>query len=151
MFDGPLIVPQWAALAVALLLLVLAVAWWRARTAVARGNRGRQRVARAGEDDAERLLGAAGFRIVERQVTGAWVLEIDGEPVEVRCRADLLVEARGRRFVAEVKTGDRAPDPTRPQTRRQLLEYHLAFEVDGVLLVDMEERRIRTVRFPDLP
>ena len=63
----------------------------------------------------------------------------------MHCRADLLVEARsrsgflrGQRFVAEVKTGERAIDPTHPATRRQLMEYLHVFEVDGVLLVDRE-------------
>ena len=79
-------------------------------------------------------------------------MEIDGQPVEVRSRADLLVEwTRGsipRRFVAEVKTGRRAPEPTLPATRRQLLEYLHVFDVEGVLLVDMERRKIKRIGFP---
>ena len=75
-------------------------------------------------------------------------VEVDGESWEVLCRADLLVEdADGARFVAEVKTGRMAPEPTRPATRRQLLEYWLVFPVDGVLLVDMAAGRVRAVRF----
>ncbi len=140
-------------LAVAALTLALLGAlalWWRARTRIARANRWRQRGARVGEEAAEQLLGDAGFRVLDRQVTTTWTMWVDGEPVEVRCRADLLVEQRRTRsrYVAEVKTGSRAPDPTNPQTRRQLLEYRLAFDVDGVLLVDMEARCVRTVSFP---
>ena len=51
------------------------------------------------------------------------------------------------RFVAEVKTGSRAPDPTLPATRRQLLEYTFVFGVDRVLLVDAQAGVIRTVTF----
>jgi hypothetical protein len=41
-----------------------------------------------------------------------------------------------------------AVGPTLPATRRQLLEYLLAFEVHGVLLVDLDEGRVRPVEFP---
>jgi hypothetical protein len=59
-----------------------------------------------------------------------------------------MVLRGGRRFVAEIKTGDQAPDPSFPATRRQLLEYQLVFEVEGLLLVDMAAGRVRTVSFP---
>ena len=65
-------------------------------------------------------------------------------------RADLVVHGRGRRWVADVKTGAEAPRLTTQATRRQLLEYRVAYEVDGVLLVDMEEGVVHTVDF-DLP
>lgn len=138
--------------AVSLLLLVLLLlallGWWWERHRASRGSRARLRVAAAGESGAEALLEAHGFSIVERQAWADWALEVDGEEVAVSCRADLLVERGGEVFVAEVKTGDRAPDPARPATRRQLLEYALAFEVEGVLLVDMDQGRIRWVRLP---
>ena len=35
-------------------------------------------------------------------------------------------------------------------TRRQLLEYALAYDVDGVLLVDMTAGRLHQVEFPTL-
>lgn len=122
-----------------------ALGWWRAHTRIRRNNLARQAVARVGEEEAERLLERGGYRVVDRQVTGAFTLWIDDEPVALRCRADLLVERRGERFVAEVKTGSRAPDPTHPATRRQLMEYLVAFPVSGVILVDMERRVLRRV------
>jgi hypothetical protein len=144
-------------IAIAVLLgivLMLTFAWWRARHRVGRRNRRRQSVASAGEVEAEALLAAEGFQILERQVTERWRLEIDGEPYDVHCRADLLVRARSRcrfprgsRFVAEVKTGTRAIDPTHPATRRQLMEYLHVFDVDGVLLIDMRHRRVHHVQF----
>ena len=133
---------------VAALLLLLAVGWWRAATRTGRHNRRRQRTAQRGELRAERLLSDAGYRIEDRQVTARWSMWIDGEPHEVTCRADLLVRRRRRRYVAEVKTGDRAPDPTLPATRRQLLEYRLAFDVHGLLLVDVPAGRVIEVDFP---
>ena len=62
-------------------------------------------------------------------------------------RADYLVEADGEVLVAEVKTGDVAPRIETAATRRQLLEYHVAFEVDGVLLVCPERGVIHRVDF----
>jgi hypothetical protein len=74
---------------------------------------------------------------------------VDGVALPVDVRADLLVEKGARRFVVEVKTGKLAPRLETAATRRQLLEYLVAFEVDGVLLFDAEASSLRTVVFPD--
>lgn len=105
--------------------------------------------ARAGELAAEALLAAHGYRVVARQVPRELVLVVDGIALPYQVRADLLVaSAADERFVAEVKTGSQASDPLHVPTRRQLLEYALAFpDQRGVLLVDMERRRLRRVRF----
>lgn len=133
-------------LSVAVVLLLLR-GWWQAgtghRRAVSRAAR-----AGAGEVAAETLLESHGYTIIDRQVRCLWWIEVDGEEEEVELRADLLVERDGERFVAEVKTGTRAPDPTFPPTRRQLLEYSLAFAPYSVLLVDVEEEEILSVDFP---
>jgi hypothetical protein len=97
---------------------------------------------------AEVLLEQHGYAILDRQVRCLWWIAVDGEQEEVELRADLLVEKDGVRFVAEVKTGQRAPDPAYPPTRRQLLEYALAFAPYEVLLVDVEEEDIYAVTFP---
>lgn len=102
----------------------------------------------AGERRAEPLLEGLGYTVLARQAPARYALLLDGEPAEVGLRADLLVERDGRRFVAEVKTGKHAPRIESATTRRQLLEYHLAFEVDGVLLVDVDAGRVRAVEFP---
>ncbi len=96
------------------------------------------------------MLERAGYRVVDRQVHRTWTLRVDGEDREVALRADLIVRRRRTRYVAEVKTGRSAPRPDHPETRRQLLEYRLAFDVAGVLLVDMETRSVHSVEFPGL-
>lgn len=101
-----------------------------------------------GERAAERLLTAHGYQLLARQVAALYPVEVDREPVEVALHADFLVARGGRRFVAEVKTGRNAPRFEHAETRRQLLEYQLAFAVDSVLLVDVEGERLREVRFP---
>lgn len=134
-----------AVLVGALLALVLA-RWLRG----ASGSwRAKQRASRAlaGEDRAAELLRAAGFTIVGRQVRTWWSPRVDGEPVEIEVRADYLVEADGEVLVAEVKTGEAAPRFETAATRRQMLEYHVAFDVDAVLLVCPERGAIHRVEF----
>ncbi len=143
--------PTWtlvAALAAAIVILALLL--WIRGGREGRRSRARQRRAERGEVRAEKLLRRKGYKIEDRQVPVHWAMEVDGEEIEVEARADLLVRRRRRRYVAEVKTGGRAPDPTYPRTRRQLLEYALAYDVDGVLLVDVEEGEVYEVDFPGL-
>ncbi len=115
---------------------------WRARRRAGR--------AIAGEDDAVGMLRKAGYRIVARQARTWWTPLVDGEPYETEVRADYLVEAGGELLVAEVKTGAEAPQLSTAATRRQLLEYHVAFEADGVLLVCPELGAIHRVDFPPM-
>jgi hypothetical protein len=127
---------------VALVLTRILRRWrgsWRARRRAARAG--------AGEDAAAVLLRRAGFRIVASQARTWWAPLVDGEPHEIELRADYLVEARGERLVAEVKTGEMAPSLTTAATRRQLLEYHVAFAADGVLLVCPERGSIHRIEF----
>lgn len=150
---APLPMPQSALPWLVAALLALVAGWqsvrlaWLARRPGARA-RARTRRARRGERDAEALLRRLGYRLLERQPQARWDIEVDGRARTVELRADLVVARRGRRLIAEVKTGRLAPRLDHPATRRQLLEYRLAFGVDGVLLVDMEHGRVHEVRFP---
>jgi hypothetical protein len=104
--------------------------------------------ARRGEKEARALLESYGYDVVGAQVATSYVIEVDRQPVTVSVAADYVVRRGGRLFVAEVKTGEQAPKIETRATRRQLLEYHVAFDAAGVLLVDMEARTIREVVFP---
>jgi hypothetical protein len=136
-------------LACALAALVVGHAVWAHVKLAAPARAARRRVDRAarGEAEALALCEREGYRVLAVQPEYAWGVEVDGEARQVRLRPDLLVERGGRRFVADVKTGGQAPDPLYPATRRQLLEYLLACGVDGVLVVDMEARQIRSLGF----
>jgi hypothetical protein len=101
-----------------------------------------------GERAAEALLKAHGYTLIARQIATRYPVEVDGDTVEVMLHADFLVARGRRRLVAEVKTGRNAPRFQHAETRRQLLEYQLAFGVDSVLLVDVEAAVLREVRFP---
>lgn len=131
----------------ALALVQSARLWW-VRAGDRRRRVWRARRAQAGERDAERLLRRLGYRIVERQVAAELVYHLDGEPQAFALRADLLVSRGGERFLVEVKTGDREPSLRSSATRRQLLEYAHAFDVDGLLLFDAERSALHEVRTP---
>jgi hypothetical protein len=73
---------------------------------------------------------------------------IDGEDESWLVRADFIVDREGRRYVAEAKGGETSASLATAATRRQLLEYTLAFDTDGVLLVDAARGAIHTVSFP---
>lgn len=134
-------------LLVALLVLALvslrARAWSRSMVA-----RRRARRARDGERSAHALLARHGFRVVAEQAQGTLVLAVDGAPSTHALRADFLVTRAGKRFVAEVKTGSFAPSLAHAPTRRQILEYCAAFDVDGALLVDAEAGRVMEIAHP---
>ena len=132
-------------LALALAAVLLLRSWaraWRVRRRALRAVRG--------ERDAARLLRAHGYTILEAQATATLPVRIDGETFVAGVRADYIVSKRGARYVAEVKTGELAPSLATAATRRQLLEYEIAFAVDGVLLVDAERERVLAVVFPTL-
>ncbi|HMI88085.1 MAG TPA: hypothetical protein VK550_28570 [Polyangiaceae bacterium] len=139
---------RWALMITVALLAIFVVrqalyAWLRRRRIVHRITR-----ARRGESRARELLEMRGYCVIAAQFVCSYRLSIDGEDLTIPLRADYLVSRDGVRYVAEVKTGAYAPHLRTPATRRQLLEYRMAFEVDGVLLVDAEQERIHVVRFP---
>ena len=137
----------------ALVLALLLAVVQSARLALTRWlPRRRIQLARAsgvdGELRAEPLLRRLGYTIVARQASTTYDVAFDGERCAIALRADFLVEREGCRFVAEVKTGRLAPRLETPATRRQLLEYRVAFDVDGVLLVDVDAGRVHSLEFP---
>jgi len=134
----------------ALLLASLGVAFGlalarRARSqAVARVRR----LGARGERAALRLLRRRGYRVLGTQVSGAVLVVVDGAERRFPVRADALLRRRERRFVAEIKAGAVAARLGNRGTRRQLMEYAHAFDVDGVLLVDAARGEILEVEFP---
>jgi hypothetical protein len=143
----------WVPWAVAILLVVTAIAGAALaaslRGAVARRRTHRRlRRARAAEDRARVLLERLGYDILGAEVGGSYDVHVDGRPVRIDLRADYVVERGGKRFVAEVKSGAAAPSIGTSATRRQLLEYRVAFDVDGVLLLDGETSLAHAVEFP---
>lgn len=136
------------------MLLSAVIAWlvlqwvqhWRRSARVRRAAR-----ASRAERAAASVLTAHGYAIVGRQVRQRWSLLADDRELAFDLVADYLVESGGMRWIAEVKTGERALDLRYGPTRRQMLEYRQAFGVDGVLLVDAEAESVCSVRFREPP
>lgn len=138
----------WLALGLLLLALGSLLAHWVAVLRARRAGRAHNLRGQRGERDALRLLRRAGYTLEARQLRSSYAVQVDETVAEVQLQADFIVSRAGRRLVAEVKTGVHAPRFEHAETRRQLLEYQLAFDVDAVLLVDVEAGAVKEVRFP---
>jgi len=103
--------------------------------------------AKNSEKQAVILLERHGFRITDIQKTKTYTLFVDNKPHEAMVRADMIAKKNNKTYVVEVKSGKKAPSPRSIATRRQLLEYYLAYRPDGLLLVDMEKEKIRQIRY----
>lgn len=139
--------PPWVLPALVALLGLLLGSWlarFRVRLRVAKSRR----VGRHGEQVARRLLRKAGFRVVAEQRTLRGTVLVDGDPVEYTVRVDAIVERDGECFVAEFKAGAQTASVSARATRRQLLEYAWLGGCDAVVLVDVVERQVRRVHFP---
>lgn len=124
-------------------VLGVRMAAWKTSRRAARARK----LGEVGERRGLRVLRKAGYRIVERQPSGRSRVVVDGQQHGFRLRADALVKRAGLVYVAEFKGGQQAARLSNRNTRRQLLEYAIAFDVDGVLLVDAVEGEISTVEF----
>jgi hypothetical protein len=130
-----------------LLALRGALALFRLR----RSNVGRELALRGrrGEDEAEAELRRRFLRVVRhpRREQRLW---IDGRAQSYELCPDFVVGTKRRPLVIEVKSG-KARDPRDPATRRQLLEYALAFGARRVGLYDARERALQWIEFEVLP
>lgn len=103
--------------------------------------KGQQREKQAGKE-----LQSMGFKILEEQPetqVGWW---IDGVWTETKITGDYLVKRDGELGLVEVKSG-KAARATHRNTRRQLLEYQHAFDVDAVFLYDTERSSLNRIVF----
>lgn len=138
----------WVWLVAALMLGLVSLTLWLRAQWLRRRRRQRARHAASAELDAMALLARRGYEIVDRQATRRWPVRVGAELVEVELRVDYLVTRRGRLYVADAKSGRLAPSIRHGSTRRQLLEYLIAYRADAALLVDMETRKVLEVHFP---
>ncbi|TYP51645.1 PD-(D/E)XK nuclease family protein [Thermosediminibacter litoriperuensis] len=107
----------------------------------------RMEKARISERRAVSLLKKHGFDIVDVQKEASYAVFVNGKPHEVTVRADVIVKKGGKIYVAEIKSGKVSPSLNTSATRRQLLEYYLVYKPAGLILVDMEQKKIKTVEY----
>ena len=124
----------------ALLYRSLWMLWRRWRTNL-RFRRGAQ-----AEKQAAKFLRRRGYKIIAAQLSEPILIYVDGEPQKSMVRADFLVRRRWKTYIVEVKSGQQGTVRL-PNVRRQLLEYKLVYQPDGILLLDMEHHNLQEIRF----
>ena len=133
-----------------LLLLGIALGSFLASQKLRRRMARNRRLGSKGEEIAMDLLERAGFEIVEVQPTSVALADVDGIRRSFELRADALVRKRGQDFLVEIKGTNASADLSNRATRRQLLEYATAYDVEACLLVNAERGTIQVVSFPAL-
>jgi len=103
--------------------------------------------AKKSEYKAIRFMESNGFKILDLQKECVYTLFIDNKPHKITVKADMIVKKDNKFYVAEVKSGDKVTSPKYTDTRRQLLEYYMVYRPSGLILVDMEKQKLRTVEY----
>ncbi|AEF94936.1 hypothetical protein Desca_2097 [Desulfotomaculum nigrificans CO-1-SRB] len=108
-----------------------------------------RRVVKAGKAEAaaRKFLESEGYTVLAVQERVPVVTKINGKPHKSHIQADLLVQKGKEIFVVDVKTGETALKPSAPDIRRQLLEYFLVYQTDGVIVLDMDNKKLYRMEF----
>ncbi|MEA2022383.1 MAG: hypothetical protein U9N08_07910 [Candidatus Caldatribacteriota bacterium] len=99
------------------------------------------------EKEAEKLLQKKGYTIVDIQKSKPILITIGDKIHRYLIRIDYLVRKNGKVYVVEVKSGEKNPYITNRETRRQMLEYYLAYQPNGIILLNMRNKSISEVKF----
>ena len=102
---------------------------------------------RLAEKEAGKLLQKKGYTIVDIQKSKPILITIGDKIHRYFIRIDYLVRKKGKVYVVEVKNGEKNSYITNRDTRRQMLEYFLAYQPNGILLLNMKNKRISEVKF----
>lgn len=102
---------------------------------------------RQAEKEAENFLKKKGYTIVDIQKSKSILIAIGDKIHRYLIRIDYLVRKKGKIYVVEVKSGEKNPYITNRETRRQMLEYYLAYQPNGIILLNMKNKSISEVKF----
>ncbi|ABO49615.1 hypothetical protein Dred_1080 [Desulforamulus reducens MI-1] len=109
----------------------------------------KKRVLKAGRAEiaARRFLESEGYTVLAVQERVPIITKVNGKPHKSHIKADLIVQKGKEIFVVDVKTGEVAQKPASPDNRRQLLEYFLVYRPNGVLVLDMDNKKLYRLEF----
>ncbi|MCK4241000.1 MAG: hypothetical protein KAX30_05200 [Candidatus Atribacteria bacterium] len=127
---------------ICLILYIKTSNWLRAKKLRKRFSKSRQ-----AEKEAEKILKKNGYAIIDAQKSKPLLITIGDKIHRYLVRIDYLVRKRGKVYVVEVKSGEKIPYITNRETRRQMLEYYLAYQPSGILLLNMKNKNISEVKF----
>jgi len=127
---------------ICLILFIKISNWLRAKRLRKRFSKSRQ-----AEKEAEKILRKNGYVIIDAQKSKPLLITIGDKIHRYLVRIDYLARKRGKVYVVEVKSGEKIPYITNRETRRQMLEYYLAYQPCGILLLNMKNKSISEVKF----
>jgi len=127
---------------ICLFLYIKTSNWLRTKRLKQRFSKSRQ-----AEKEAEKILRKKGYVIIEVQKCKPLLITIGDKIHRYLVRIDYLVRKRGKVYVVEVKSGEKIPYITNRETRRQMLEYYLAYQPSGIILLNMKNKSISEVKF----
>jgi len=99
------------------------------------------------ENKAEKWLKRNGFQIIDKQQSRPLIIKSGKAKYRYLIRTDFLVKKGGCKYVVEVKSGRKNSKITDRETRRQLLEYFLAYQTYGIILFDTYNNSFSEVKF----
>ena len=127
---------------ICLILYIKTGNWLRAKRLRKRFSKSRQ-----AEKEAEKILKKNGYAIIDAQKSKPLLITIGDKIHRYLVRIDYLARKKGKVYVVEVKSGEKIPYITNRETRRQMLEYYLAYQPSGILLLNMKNKNISEVKF----
>ena len=107
----------------------------------------RQENAQAMQERAAKILENLGFSLQPEYMRQNLRILQDGQPLDSPVRPELFVNKGGKSYVVNIKERQALQQLSDPHTRQQLLEYYVTYKPNGILLMDMENRRIHDIRF----
>ncbi len=99
------------------------------------------------EKDASKFLIKNGYKIISEQYEQYHSYKVNGEVYKSKLIVDYLVSKKGKKYLVEVKSGQKAINIKDKNTRRQILEYDFAIDNDGIFLLDMENKEMKNIEF----
>lgn len=99
------------------------------------------------ETEAEYFLKEKGFNIIGNQEINYHNYKVNGQNRRNKLIVDYVAEKAGKKYIVEVKSGKEAISLNNKNSRRQLIEYDLVIENDGLILLDMENKDLQFVQF----
>lgn len=127
---------------VCLFLYIKISNWLRVKRLKKRFSKSRQ-----AEKEAEKILRKNGYAVIDAQKSKPLLITIGEKTHRYLVRIDYLARRKGKIYVVEVKSGEKIPYITNRETRRQMLEYYLAYQPSGILLLNMKNKSISEVKF----
>lgn len=128
--------------------LLLAVGLWTYGRRLSRAGRVQRGMAEARKnyEQAAELLAERGYTLLDVGPRVVLTTRVDGRDHQTSVQADLIAGEGRRTYVVHLRGQDGRRLTTR-RLRQQLLEYVVAYRPHGVLLVDVERKRVRRVEF----